>query len=139
MRGTTKTFIETNIELIEQQDWVTLFQGQYDIAYGEIDSDEVRFDDLTDTLYEAGVTNLKETFEARKQIIRKEVELIIQSWIDDIDGWWGSPEWIGMYYITNDCLRSHLGLDISVVKDIVTSVAINMSLIPDTSNEGFRK
>lgn len=138
MRGTTKTFIETNIDLIENKDWATLFQGWYDIAYGEIDSDEVRFDDLTDTLYEAGVTNLKETFEARKQVIRKEVEIIIQDWIDNLDGWRGSPGWIGMYYITNDCLRSHLGLDISVVKDIVTSVAINMNLIPDTHDDGFR-
>lgn len=128
MRGNTKTFIETNIELIEQQDWLTLFQGWYDTAYGELDSDEVRFDDLLDTLYEAGVISLKETFEARKQIIYKEVDLIIQDWIDNLDDWTGSPGWIGIYYIT-DQLHSHLGLDIDVVKEVVKTVASNKNLI----------
>ena len=137
MRGNTKTFIETNIELIEQQDWLTLFQGWYDIAYGEIDSDEVRFDDLMETLYEAGVSSLKETFEARKQIILKEVETIIQDWIGNIDDWTGSPGWIGMYYITHECLRSHLGLDIRVVRDIVVDTAINKNLVPDRREQGF--
>ena len=75
MIGTTKTFIETNIDLIEQQDWLTLFQGWYDIAYGNLDTDEIRFDDLMETLYEAGVSSLKETLEARKQIIYKEVAI----------------------------------------------------------------
>jgi hypothetical protein len=139
MRGTTKTFIETNIELIENNDWVTLFQGWYDIAYGEIDSDEVRFNDLMDTLCEADVIPFRGiTLKVRKEIIHKEVEIIIQDWIDNLHGWRGSPGWIGMYYITNDCLRSHLGLDISIVRDIVRSVAINLGLIPDTHNEGFR-
>ena len=137
MRGNTKTFIETNIELIEQQDWLTLFQGWYDIAYGEIDSDEVRFDDLMETLYEAGVSSLEETSEVRKQIIRKEVETIIQDWIDNIDDWTGSPGWIGMYYITHECLRSHLGLDIRVVRDIVVDTAINKNLVPDRREQGF--
>ena len=138
MRGTTKTFIETNIDLIEQQDWLTLFQGWYDIAYGEVDTDAVRFDDLMETLYEAGVSSLKETLEARKQVIRKDVELIIQDWIDDIDDWKGSPGWIGMRYITHDQMRSHLGLDISVIKDIIKDVAISKDLIPDKHDEGFR-
>ena len=137
MRGNTKTFIETNIELIEQQDWLTLFQGWYDIAYGEIDSDEVRFDDLMETLYEAGVSSLEETSEVRKQIIRKEVETIIQDWIGNIDDWTGSPGWIGMYYITHECLRSHLGLDIRVVRDIVVDTAINKNLVPDRREQGF--
>lgn len=138
MRGTTKAFIETNINLIENRDWLTLFQGWYDIAYGEIDTDEVRFDDLMDTLYEAGVGSLKETFEARKQIIRKEVETIIQDWIDNIDAWTGSHSWIGMRYITHDRLCSHLGLDYGIVKEIVKDVAISNNLVPDKHSEGFR-
>ena len=138
MRGTTKTFIETNIDLIEQQDWLTLFQGWYDIAYGEVDTDAVRFDDLMETLYEAGVSSLKETLEARKQVIRKDVELIIQDWIDNIDDWTGAPGWIGMRYITHDQLRSYLGLDISVIKDIIKDVAISKDLVPDRYGEGFR-
>ena len=139
MRGTTKTFIETNIDLIEQQDWLTLFQGWYDVAYGEVDTDEVRFDDLMETLCEASVIPFRGvTLEARKQIIRKEVETIIQDWIDNLDDWAGSPGWIGMRYITHDQLRSHLGLDISVVKEIVKEVAVNKGLIPDKHSEGFR-
>lgn len=138
MRDTTKTFIETNIDLIEKQDWSTLFQGWYDIAYGEVDTDEVRFDDLMETLYEAGVSSLKETFEARKQIIRKEVETIIQDWIDNIDDWTGSYNWIGMEYITHSQLRSHLGLDYDIVKEIVTEVAVSKDLVPDKHSEGFR-
>ena len=140
MRETTKTFIETNIELIENKDWLTLFQGWYDIAYGGVDTDEVRFDDLMETLYEAGVIPFKGiTLEARKQIITKEVENIIQDWIDNIDDWKGSFNWIGMMYITHDQLRSHLGLDILVVKEIVKEVAVNKDLIPDKHSEGFRR
>ena len=138
MRGTTKTFIETNIELIEDKDWLTLFQGWYDVAYGSIETDGVRFDDLMGTLYEAGVSSLRETLEVRKQIIRKEVEDIIQRWIDNIDDWTGSPGWIGMYYITNECLRSHLGLSVNVITDIIKDVAISKDLIPDRHDEGFR-
>lgn len=139
MRGTTKTFIETNIDLIEQQDWLTLFQGWYDIAYGDVDTDEVRFDDLMETLCEAGVIPFRGiTLEVRKQIIRKEVETIIQDWIDNIDDWTGSPGWIGMYYITHECLRSHLGLDISVVRDIVVDTAVNKNLVPDRREQGFK-
>lgn len=135
MRGTTKTFIETNIELIEDKDWLTLFQGWYDEAYGEIDEDEVRFDDLMETLYEAGVSSLKETFEVRKAIIRKEVETIIQDWVDE---WLGSANWLGMGYIIHDKLSSHLGLDYDIVKDIVKEVAVNKDLVPDRYSEGFR-
>ena len=139
MRGTTKTFIETNIDLIEQQDWLTLFQGWYDVAYGEVDTDEVRFDDLMETLYKAGVIPFRGvTLEARKQIIRKEVDLNIQDWIDNLIDWAGSPGRIGMRYITHHQLRSHLGLDISVVKEIVKEVAVNKGLIPDKHSEGFR-
>lgn len=138
MRGTTKTFIETNIDLIESKDWLTLFQGWYDVAYGSIETDEVRFDDLMETLYEAGVSSLKETLEVRKQIIRKEVEIIIQEWIDDINDGTLSLGWIRMKRITDDKLRSHLGLDINVVKDIVKDVAISKDLIPDKYDEGFR-
>lgn len=138
MTGTTKTFIETNIDLIEQQDWLTLFQGWYDIAYGSIDTDEARFDDLMATLCEAGVIPFRGiTLEVRKQIIRKEVETIIQDWIDNLDNWTGSPRWIGMYYITHECLRSHLGLDISVVRDIVVDTAVNKNLVPDRREQGF--
>lgn len=136
MRGTTKAFIETNINLIENKDWLTLFQGWYDIAYGEIDTDDVRFDDLMDTLYEAGVGSLKETFEARKQIIRKEVETIIQDWIDNIDP--QTYNVIEMQYITYDRLYSHLGLDYSIVKEIVKDVAISNNLVPDKHFEVFR-
>ena len=138
MRGTTKTFIEENIELIENKDWLTMYQRWYDDAYGELDADEVRFDDFNDTLYEAGVTSLKETFEARKQIIRKEVELIIRDWIQNIDSWSGSPNWIGMRYITHDKLCSHLGLDIDIVKDIVKDVAVSNDLVSDGTSSGFR-
>lgn len=138
MRGTTKNFIETNIDLIENKDWLTLFQGWYDSAYGELDSDGVRFDDLNHTLYEADVCSYSETEEIRKQIIYKEVEEIIQRWIDDIDNWTGSPGWIGMYYITNECLRSYLGLSTSTIRNIVKDVAISKDLIPDRHEEGFR-
>ena len=138
MLGTTKTFIETNIDLIENEDWLTLFQGWYDNAYGELDSDGVRFDDLNHTLYEAGVCSYSETEEIRKQIIYKEVEEIIQRWIDDIDNWTGSPGWIGMYYITNECLRSYLSLSTSTIRNIVKDVAISKDLIPDRHEEGFR-
>ena len=138
MRGNTKTFIEENIELIEQQDWLTLYQRWYDEAYGSIKTDEARVDDFNDTLYEANVATLKETSEARKQIIRKEVETIIQDWIDNISDWTGTPGWIGMEWITRTKLYSHLGLDISVVKEIVKEVAVNKDLIPDKHDEGFR-
>lgn len=138
MTETTKTFIETNIDLIENEDWLTLFQGWYDIAYGEVDTDEARFDDLMETLSEAGVIPFRGvTFEVRKQIIHKEVESIIQDWIDNIDDWTGSPAWIGMYYITHECLRSHLGLDIRVVRDIVVDTAVNKNLVPDRREQGF--
>ena len=138
MRGNTKTFIETNIELIEQQDWLTLYQRWYDEAYGSINTDMVRVYDFNDTLYEANVTSLKETFEVRKQIIRKEVESIIQDWIDNIEEWTGSPGWIGMRYITHNKLASHLGLDYSIVKEIVEEVAVNKDLVPDKHSEEFR-
>ena len=138
MRRTTKTFIEENIDLIEDKDWITFYQHWYDDAYGEIENDESRVDDLNDALYEAGVGSLKETFEARKQIIRKEVESIIQYWIDNIDEWTGSYNWVGMQYITHTKLCSHLGLDYDVVKDIVKEVAISKDLVPDKHSEGFR-
>lgn len=137
MRGTTKTFIETNINLIENKDWSTLYQGWYDIAYGEIDTDQVRIDDLNTTLYEAGVCTEEETLETRKQIIRKEVETIIQDWIDNIDSWKGSPYWIGIYYVTYECLRSHLDLTNNTVEEIVRDVAINKGLVPDRLQTGF--
>ena len=138
MTGATKTFIETNIELIENEDWLTLYQGWYDVAYGSIDSDAVRVDDLNHTLYEAGVCSDAETFETRKQIIHKEVEDSIQQWIDNIDDWSGSPGWVGMYYITDDCLHSHLGLSTSVIRQIVTDVAVSKDLVPDRHDIGFR-
>lgn len=138
MRGTTKTFIEHNIDTIEDRDWLTLFQVWYDNAYGELDADGVRFDDLNHALYEAGVCSDSETDEIRKQVIYKEVEGIIQRWIDDIDNWKGSPGWIGMYYITYECLRSHLGLSTDTIRNIVKDAAISKDLIPDKHEEGFR-
>lgn len=138
MRGTTKTFIENNIDTIEDRDWLALFQVWYDNAYGELDADGVRFDDLNHALHEAGVCSDSETDEIRKQVIYKEVEGIIQRWIDDIDNWKGSPGWIGMYYITHECLRSHLGLSTSTIKNIVKDAAISKDLIPDKYDEGFR-
>lgn len=138
MIETTKTFIETNIDLIENGDWLTLFQGWYDVAYGELDSDAIRFYDLNRTLYEAGVCSYSETEEIRKQIIYKEVEGIIQRWIDDIDNWTGSPGWIGMYHITYGCLRSYLGLHTTTIGNIVKDVAISKDLVPDKHGEGFR-
>lgn len=138
MRGTTKTFIETNIDLIEDKDWEGLYKSWYDNAYGELDADEVRFDDLNHTLQEAGVCSYSETDNIRKQVIYREVEEIIQRWIDDIDNWKGSPGWIGRYYITNGCLRSHLGLSTTTIKNIVKDVAISKDLIPDKHDEGFR-
>lgn len=138
MRWETKTFIETNIELIEDRDWLTLFQGWYDVAYGSIETEEARFEDLNYTLYEAGVCSYSETDKVRKQIIYKEVEEIIQHWIDDIGNWAGSSGWIGMYYIINGCLRSHLGLSTSTIRDIVKDVAISKDLIPDKHDEGFK-
>lgn len=137
MRGTTKTFIETNINLIENKDWLTFYQGWYDVAYGEVDTDQVRIDDLNTTLYQAGVCTEEETLETRKQIIRKEVETIIQDWIDNIDSWRGSPNWIGIYYVTYGCLRSHLDLTNSTVEEIVKDVAINKGLVPDQLQTGF--
>lgn len=135
MTETTKTFIEENIDLIEDNDWLTFYQHWYDEAYGEIDADEVRVDDLNDALYEAGVGDPKETLEARKQVIRKEVESIIQDWIDE---WQGSANLLGMEDITYKKLASHLGLDYDIVKQIVKDVATSNNLVPYKHIDGFR-
>lgn len=56
MRGTTKTFIETNINLIENQDWLTLYQGWYDTAYGEIVRDVAMDKGLVPNRLQTGFT-----------------------------------------------------------------------------------
>lgn len=137
MNYDVKKFIEDNIDLIDTENFYELYRSWYNDAFGYIEDDNLRIDELHDVLYTANITSLKDTNEIRKTVLHEEIDRIIQDWIDNIDMWIGSSNWIGFHYIMNDALASWLGLDMSVVKEIVTDVAISKNLVADGGNTGW--
>ena len=124
-----KEFIEKNIELIEEYNFKSLYSKWYNKeAYGGIVSDEPRVDELNEILYETKIATLSDTFEARKEVIVEDLQVVIQEWINDIDFWTGSPNYLPVNYILERKLASTLGLDLDVIKELIYEVATSLGL-----------
>ena len=97
MDADVKQFIENNITYIEECNWEKVFLNWYNDAYGGLNQDKERIDELNDVLWEAGITNLKETENARKSVMAKVIEEIINDWIYENE----TGLWDGSYNYLN--------------------------------------
>ena len=122
-----KQFIEENIDLIEQENWQALYEAWYNDAYGGIQQDSVRIDELNDALWGAGVTNLKATVDARKSVMTKVIDEIIDDWIyeNETGLWNGSYNFLNPMWIIDVKLASDLGLDRDVIKQLIHDVTVS--------------
>ena len=127
MDADVKEFIEENIEYIEEYNWEQVFMNWYQDAYGGIEQDKSRIDELNDALWEAGITNLKETGNARKSVMTKVIDTIIENWIylNEQGFWNGSYNYLNSLWIIEVELASDLGLDKDVIKQIIHNVAMS--------------
>ena len=127
MDADVKEFIEDNISLIEENRWEDFYMLWYDDAYGGLEQDAIRLDELNDTLWEAGVTDLKQTGNARKSVMTKVVDTIIEDWIflNETGQWNGSYNFLNPLWIIEVQLASGLGLDKDVIKQIIHNVAMS--------------
>ena len=127
MDADVKEFIEENIEYIEEYNWEQVFMNWYQDAYGGIEQDKSRIDELNDALWEAGITNLKETENARKAVMTRVLEVIIDDWTwqNETGLWNGSYNFLNPLWIIEVKLASDLGLDIDVIKELIHNVAMS--------------
>ena len=127
MDADVKQFIENNITYIEEYDWEKVFLNWYNAAYGGLEQDKERIDELNDALWEAGITNLKETWDARKSVMTKVIDEIIEDWIwqNETGLWNGSYNYLNSLWIIDVQLASDLGLDRDIIKQLIDNVAIS--------------
>lgn len=127
MDADVKEFIEQNIEYIEDYNWEKVFLNWYNSAYGGIQQDQSRIDELNDALWEAGITDLKSTGNARKAVMTKVIDEIIEDWIyQNEQGFWnGSYNYLNSLWIIDVALASDLGLDRDVIKQLIQDVAMS--------------
>ena len=127
MDADVKEFIEDNIRLIEESRWEDFYMLWYNDAYGGLEQDTARIDELNDTLWEAGVTDLKQTSNARKSVMTKIIDTIIEDWIfmNETGQWNGSYNFLNPLWIIKVQLASGLGLDIDIIKQLIHDVAIS--------------
>lgn len=127
MDADVKQFIEENINYIEDYNWEMVFQNWYNYAYGGIQQDQSRIDELNDTLWEAGITNLKQTVDARKAVMTKVIDEIIDYWIGENERgtWNGSYNYLNSLWIIDVQLASALGLDRDIIKQLIYDVAMS--------------
>ena len=125
MDADVKEFIEDNIRLIEEGRWEDFYMSWYNDAYGGIQQDSIRIDELNDVLWEAGITDLKNTGNARKSVMTKVIDTIIEDWIyqNEHGLWNGSYNYLNSLWIIDVALASDLGLDKDVIKQLIHDVA----------------
>ena len=139
MDADVKQFIENNITYIEDYNWEKVFLNWYNDAYGGLEQDKVRIDELNDALWEAGITNLKETVNARKSVMTKVIEEIIEDWIweNETGQWNGSYNYLNSLWIIDVQLASDLGLDIDVIKELIHNVAMSKDFNKYTNQDAY--
>ena len=110
-----------------EYDWEKVFLNWYNAAYGGVEQDKERIDELNDALWEAGITNLKETWNARKSVMTKVIDEIIEDWIwqNETGLWNGSYNYLNSLWIIDVQLASDLGLDRDIIKQLIYNVAIS--------------
>ena len=127
MYADVKEFIEENIKLIEESRWEDFYMIWYEEAYGGVQQDSRRIDELNDVLWEAGITDLKSTGNARKSVMTKVIDVIIDDWIflNETGQWNGSYNYLNSLWIIDLQLASGLGLDIETIKQLIYDVAMS--------------
>ena len=131
-----KDFIENYIDLIDNKDWKTLYNRWYDEAYGTIERDAARVQELNNSLEEAKIVSKDETAAIRKQLMYDKINEIIQGWVDDIDVWEGTPN-LPTTYVSSKMLYSWLGLDLHTIQKLIHDSATHNGLIRDTFSDGY--
>lgn len=127
MDADVKQFIEKNINYIESYNWEMVFQNWYNDAYGGIQQDQIRIDELNNVLWETGIANLKQTLDARKAVMTKVIDEIIDYWIDENERgtWDGSYNYLNSLWIIDVQLASDLGLYRDVIKQLIYDIAMS--------------
>ena len=127
MDADVKQFIEKNINYIESYNWEMVFQNWYNDAYGGMKQDQIRIDELNDALWEANIVSLVQTLDARKAVMTKVIDEIIDYWIDENERgtWDGSYNYLNSLWIIDVQLASDLGLDSTVIKQLIYDVAMS--------------
>ena len=127
MNADVKQFIEQNIKYIESYNWEMVFQNWYNDAYGGIQQDQIRIDELNDALWEANIVSLVQTLDARKAVMTKVIDEIIDYWIDENERgtWDGSYNYLNSLWIIDVQLASDLGLDSTIIKQLIYDVAMS--------------
>lgn len=127
MDADVKEFIEENINYIEEYNWEMVFQNWYNNAYGGIQQDQSRIDELNDTLWEANIASLIQTLDARKAVMTKVIDEIIDYWTSENERgvWNGSYNYLNSLWIIDVQLASDLGLDRDVINQLIHDVAMS--------------
>lgn len=127
MNADVKQFIEENINYIEEYNWEMVFQNWYNNAYGGVQQDQRRIDELNDTLWEANIASLIQTLDARKAVMTKVIDEIIDYWTSENERgvWDGSYNYLNSLWIIDDQLASDLGLDRDVINQLIYDVAMS--------------
>ena len=139
MDADVKEFIEDNIRLIEEGRWEDFYMSWYNDAYGSLEQDAARIDELNDTLWEAGVTDLKQTGNARKSVMTKVIDTIIEDWIfqNETGIWNGSYNYLNALWIIDVQLASDLGLDNDVIKKLIRNVAMSKDFTKYSNQDAY--
>ena len=127
MDADVKQFIEENINYIEEYNWEMVFQNWYNDAYGGMQQDQIRIDELNDTLWEANIASLIQTLDARKAVMTEVINEIIDYWTDENERgtWNGSYNYLNSLWIIDVQLASGLGLDRDVINQLIYDVAMS--------------
>lgn len=127
MHADVKKFIENNITYIEDYNWEMFFQNWYNDAYGGIQQDQHRIDELNNTLKEADIASLIQTQDARKAVMTKVIDEIIDYWIGEHERgvWDGSYNYLNSLWIIDVQLASGLGLNRDIINHLIYDVAMS--------------
>lgn len=127
MNADVKQFIQENINYIEEYNWEMVFQNWYNNAYGGVQQDQIRIDELNNILREADIANLKQTDDARKAVMTKVIDEIIDYWTNENERgvWNGSYNYLNSLWIIDVQLASGLGLDRDVINQLIHDVAMS--------------
>lgn len=132
-----KDFIEKYIDLIEHRDWEKLYNRWYDEAFGTIGTDAARVQELNNSLEQVNIATNNETVAIRKQIVYDKINEIIQEWVNDIDFWEGTANYLPTTYVSNKMLCSWLGLDFYTIQKMIDASATHNGLIRDKFSDGY--
>lgn len=113
-----KKFIEYNIDHINNKDWNVVITNWYFAAEDDpFNYNDALFDELTSTMYKAGIQFLTESADARESFLRTRIEMAVDEFENSTYDFDYTKE-----YMTQG-FASWLGFDSEELEDMIDDVA----------------